>query len=125
MMARINIRQPAEAQGLDISKLSRKSNISYKTVWEIWNNPDRDVSIRTLEKLADALAVPVRELIEDDVSNMPSVVVLPSDIDQEEIDQGTAAHVAKLRAAGEVDKAHELAKTIETPSIQQEVDPDN
>ncbi len=66
MMARINIRQPAEAQGLDISKLSRKSNISYKTVWELWNNPDRDVSIRTLEKIAAALGMPVRELIQDD-----------------------------------------------------------
>ncbi len=125
MMARINIRQPAEAQGLDIAKLSRKSNISYKTVWELWNNPDRDVSIRTLEKLAGALGVPVQQLIEDDISNAPSVVVLSSDIDQEEIDQGTAEQVAKLRDVGEVDKAHELAKTIETPSIRQEVDPDN
>ncbi len=125
MMARINIRQPAEAQGLDISKLSRKSNISYKTVWELWNNPDRDVSLRTLEKLAGALGVPVQQLIEDDISNAPSVVVLSSDIDQEEIDQGTAEQVAKLRDVGEVDKAHELAKTIETPSIRQEVDPDN
>lgn len=121
-MARINIRQPAEAQGLDISKLSRKSNLSYKTVWELWNNPDRDVSIRTLEKIADALDVPVRELIEDDDRNEPSVVVLAPDIDQEVIDQGTAAHVAKLLDAGEVDNAHELAKTIETPSIRQEVD---
>ncbi len=125
MMARINIRQPAEAQGLDIAKLSRKSNISYKTVWELWNNPDRDVSLRTLEKLAGALGVPVQQLIEDDISNAPSVVVLSSDIDQEEIDQGTAEQVAKLRDVGEVDKAHELAKTIETPSIRQEVDPDN
>ena len=68
MMARVNIRQPAEAQGLDISKLSRKSNTSYKTVWEIWNNPARDVSMRTLEKLAAALGVSVHALIEDDAA---------------------------------------------------------
>ncbi len=124
-MARTRIKEVAEARDFDITKLSRRSEVSYKTVWEIWNNPDRDVSLRTLEKLAGALGVPVQQLIEDDISNAPSVVVLSSDIDQEEIDQGTAEQVAKLRDVGEVDKAHELAKTIETPSIRQEVDPDN
>ena len=64
-MARTRIKEVAEAQGLDIAKLSRRADLAYKTVWEIWNNPDRDVSLRTLEKLADALGVPVVHLIEN------------------------------------------------------------
>jgi transcriptional regulator with XRE-family HTH domain len=64
-MARTRIREIAEAKGLDIAKLSRRSDVSYKTVWELWNNPDRDVSLRTLEKIAGALDVSVAHLIEN------------------------------------------------------------
>ncbi|HEX6292949.1 MAG TPA: helix-turn-helix transcriptional regulator [Herpetosiphonaceae bacterium] len=78
-MARIRIKEIAEAQGLDIAKLSRRADVSYKTVWELWNNPDRDVSIRTLEKLAAALHVPVVRLIEngDELTGEPLGNSLP------------------------------------------------
>ncbi len=77
-MARIRIREVAEVKGLDIAKLSRRSDVSYKTVWELWNNPDRDVSIRTLEKIAGALDVPVAHLIENgETRDSDEEIVLP------------------------------------------------
>jgi len=41
------------------------SDLSYPTIRDIWNDPYRDVSVSTLEKLAKALGVSTAELIED------------------------------------------------------------
>ncbi len=65
-MPRVRIREVAEAKGLDIAKLSRRADLAYRTVWELWRDPDRDVSIKTLGKIAEALGVPVTDLIEND-----------------------------------------------------------
>ena len=65
-MPRVRIREVAEAKGLDIAKLSRRADLAYRTVWELWRDPDRDVSIKTLGKIAGALGVPVADLIEND-----------------------------------------------------------
>lgn len=66
LMTRVHIREIAEAKGLDVAKLSRRADLAYRTVWQLWNNPDRDVSIKTLGKLAEAMGVRVTDLIEDD-----------------------------------------------------------
>ena len=66
LMARVRIRELAEAKGLDVAKLSRRADLAYRTVWQLWNDPDRDVSIKTLSKIAEALGVRVTELIEDE-----------------------------------------------------------
>lgn len=58
------IRQVAEAQGLDIAKLSRRADVSYLTAWRIWHDPTRTVRPAVLAKIAQALGVPAGELIE-------------------------------------------------------------
>ncbi len=63
-MGRLRIKEVAEDQGLDIAKLSRRADLAYRTVWQLWNEPDRDVTIGTLQKLADALGVSLHVLIE-------------------------------------------------------------
>lgn len=64
-MPRLLVRQVAEAQKLDIAKLSRKSDLAYRTIQKIWHNPDYDASIKTLGKIANALGVSVKDLIEN------------------------------------------------------------
>ena len=87
-------------------------------------------------KMRDADSARYLPLIRpDDTTDMPadqsSKIVFEAaeppavDTKQEEIDEGTAAHVAELQAAGHGEAAHELAKTIETPAIRQEVDPEH
>jgi transcriptional regulator with XRE-family HTH domain len=70
-MPRVRIREIAEAKGLDVAKLSRRADLAYGTVWQLWNDPERDVSIKTLGKLAEALGVPLTSLIEDDPAPEP------------------------------------------------------
>ncbi len=64
-MVRLRVREIAEQKGISRGKLSRLSDLSYPTVRDIWNDPYRDVSVSTLEKLAKALGVSTAELIED------------------------------------------------------------
>ncbi len=63
----LRIKQVAEERGFDIAKLSRRSDLSYKTVFNFWHdNPSKDVSLMTLRKIADALEVKVRDLLDED-----------------------------------------------------------
>jgi transcriptional regulator with XRE-family HTH domain len=64
MRLRLKIRELAEAQGLDRAKLARRADVTYQTVHNVWNNSYADVSIATLEKLAQALNRDVSELYE-------------------------------------------------------------
>ncbi len=48
-----------------MGKLSRLSDVSYRTVQRIYNDPDYIPTIPTLERLAKTLGVPTSELIED------------------------------------------------------------
>ena len=64
MKLRLKIRELAEAQGLDRAKLARRADVTYQTVHNIWNNPYANVSIATLEKLAQALNCDVSEVYE-------------------------------------------------------------
>ncbi len=64
MRLRLKIRELAEAQGLDRAKLARRADMTYQTVHNVWNNPYADVSIATLEKLAQALNCDVSKLYE-------------------------------------------------------------
>ena len=64
-MARLRVKEVAQAQGIGMLKLSRLADVSYRTVQGVWRDPYREISIRTLEKFARALSVPSHELIED------------------------------------------------------------
>ncbi len=64
-MIRLRVKEVAEAKGVSRLRLSRIADINYKTIQGIWRDPYREISIKTLEKLAKALGVPSSELIED------------------------------------------------------------
>ncbi|WP_069804137.1 MULTISPECIES: helix-turn-helix domain-containing protein [Thermogemmatispora] len=64
-MIRLRVKEVAQAKGVSMSRLSRISDVNYKTIQQIWRDPFREVSIKTIEKLAKALEVPSHELIED------------------------------------------------------------
>ncbi len=64
-MIRLRVKEVAEAKGVSRLRLSRIADVNYKTIQGIWRDPYKEISIRTLEKLARALKVPSSELIED------------------------------------------------------------
>ena len=64
-MIRLRIREIAEEKGYNMSSLSRKSDVSFKTVKRLWKDPYQTANTDTLEKLAKALGVSVRDLLED------------------------------------------------------------
>jgi DNA-binding Xre family transcriptional regulator len=61
---RLKVREIAESKGMNMSQLSRKSDIQYNTIRDIWSRPERDIALSTLEKLAMALQVDISELYE-------------------------------------------------------------
>jgi DNA-binding Xre family transcriptional regulator len=65
MAVRLKVKEIAEQKGLNISTLSRKSDVGLSTVRRLWHNPYRHVDFYVLERIAKALEVPVTALIED------------------------------------------------------------
>ncbi len=63
-MIRLRVREIAEAKAITMTKLFRISDISYNTIRNVFNHPERPVSTDTLEKFSKALNVPVSDLIE-------------------------------------------------------------
>jgi DNA-binding Xre family transcriptional regulator len=64
MKVKLHIREICEQRGLSRTWLSHHAEIQYDTVSGIWNNPNRDISIVTLLKIAQALKVDVNDLYE-------------------------------------------------------------
>lgn len=56
------VRQVAESKGFTRTKLSRLADIQYATVNNLFNNPDAEVSLLVLHKVARALKCEVSEL---------------------------------------------------------------
>jgi DNA-binding Xre family transcriptional regulator len=63
-MVRLRVKELAEAKGFNMSSLARRADIAFTTVKKIFRDPYAEVSTYTLDKLAHALEVDVRELIE-------------------------------------------------------------
>lgn len=63
-MIRLKIKEVAQQKGFSMSRLSRESNMAYKTIQTIWRDPYHEVTTTTLNKLARTLAVNPSELIE-------------------------------------------------------------
>lgn len=63
-MARLKVKQMAEERGWTAARLARRADLSYQTVANLWKNPEKDVSLSTLGKIAAVLGVQVPELIE-------------------------------------------------------------
>jgi DNA-binding Xre family transcriptional regulator len=63
-MIRLKIKEVAQQKGFSMSRLSRESNMAYKTIQTIWRDPYHEVTTTTLNKLAHTLEVDPSELIE-------------------------------------------------------------
>ncbi|QBD79883.1 XRE family transcriptional regulator [Ktedonosporobacter rubrisoli] len=63
-MIRLKVKEVATAKGFGQGKLMRRADIDVKTLQRIYRNPYAEISTFTLDKLALALNVDVRELIE-------------------------------------------------------------
>ena len=63
-MVRLRIKEVAEAKGYNMSTLSRKSNVDFKTIKRVWRNPYYGTELNTLDKIARALEVEIADLIE-------------------------------------------------------------
>ena len=71
-MLRLRVKEVATEQGMSMMDLSRRSYVALGTIRAIYHNPYRSVTTDTLQKLAEALAVPVSDLfIEEDSTHSP------------------------------------------------------
>ena len=64
-MLRLRVKEVAKEKGFSQGRLQRKADISLNTLRAIYHDPFKEVSTGTINKLAQALGVPVTELIED------------------------------------------------------------
>lgn len=63
-MIRLKIKEVAAQKGLSQGRLSRIANIDENTLKRIYRDPYAIITTETLDKLAIALGVDVRELLE-------------------------------------------------------------
>ena len=64
-MVRIRVKEIAKQKGMSMGKLSRASDVTYRTIQRIYNDPAYIPTIPTLERIAKALGVATSDLIED------------------------------------------------------------
>jgi DNA-binding Xre family transcriptional regulator len=64
MKTRLRVKEVADKKGVSLTKLSQRSEVAYNTVRRLWRDPYTDVTISTLQRLADVLGVNVNELLE-------------------------------------------------------------
>lgn len=62
MRIHLKVKEVAESKSMEAAKLSRMADLNYATVLALFNKPDRDVSVLTLEKVAHVLKVSVTDL---------------------------------------------------------------
>ncbi len=63
-MIRLKVKEVAQAKGFSQGKLSRIADVDTNTLKRVYNQPYQSVTTFTLDKLAMALGVDVRELLE-------------------------------------------------------------
>ncbi len=63
-MIKLKVREIADARRINMAKLSRMADVNYNTIRAIYDNPNRDVAVTTLEKIAKALKIDVSDLYE-------------------------------------------------------------
>lgn len=64
-MIRLRVKEVAKERGISMNKLSQRSEVSYNIVKAIYRNPYKEVTLNTLNRLADTLGVPATHLLED------------------------------------------------------------
>jgi DNA-binding Xre family transcriptional regulator len=60
----LKVKEVAESKHVTMAKLSRMADLNYGTIRAMYENPNRDVAVTTLEKIARALKVEVTDLYE-------------------------------------------------------------
>jgi DNA-binding Xre family transcriptional regulator len=65
MRTRVRIKEVAEEKGMSMTKLSHRSEVAYNTIRKLFRDPYAEVTVTTLRRLADALGVSVKDLLED------------------------------------------------------------
>ena len=63
-MIKLKLKEVAEQKKMSMRKLVKESGIAYNTLRTIYRDPYRQVNTDTLDRLAIALGVDVRELLE-------------------------------------------------------------
>jgi transcriptional regulator with XRE-family HTH domain len=79
-MRRLRVKEVAQAKGFSMAKLQRMADINLKTMQAIWHNPQHDASLKTLDKIAKALGVPITELLEDVPEDLPQKAKKPKKV---------------------------------------------
>jgi transcriptional regulator with XRE-family HTH domain len=64
-MVRLRIKEMAGEKHISMGKLSRLSDVNYRTIQRIFNEPEYMPTIQTLEKIARVLGVGTGCLLED------------------------------------------------------------
>lgn len=65
-MVKLRVKQVLREKGISIGKLSRLSDVSFSTCRRLANDPDYKPSLDTLEKIANALGVPINDLYKEE-----------------------------------------------------------
>lgn len=63
-MIRLRVKEVAQQKGMGQGKLQRRADMDVKTIRKIYHDPFVIITTETLDKLAKALEVDPRELIE-------------------------------------------------------------
>lgn len=64
-MIRLRVKEVAQEKGISQGKLQRRADVDIKTIRKIYKEPTVIINTYTLARLAKALGVPSRDLIED------------------------------------------------------------
>lgn len=64
MKTRLRLKEVAQQKNISLTRLSQRSEVAYNTVRRLWRDPYADVTLSTLQRLANVLGVDVHELIE-------------------------------------------------------------
>ncbi len=64
-MFRLRIKEVAESKGYNMSTLLREANVPFITIKRAWKNPQYEIKLAILHKIAQTLGVTTSELLED------------------------------------------------------------
>lgn len=63
-MFHIRVKEVADQQGITQSRLSRLADVDPKVIRKIYQSPTKSISLYILDRIAQALHVPIQDLIE-------------------------------------------------------------
>lgn len=64
-MLRLRVKEVVESKGMSIAKLARKADLDNRTAYRVVHDPFAEITTITLGRLAEALGVSVKDLVED------------------------------------------------------------